>query len=75
MLKISTFFGRGLLLGLTFGIILDNGSGNKNIILATTPIIGVNVNSLPEIAAPCQPLFGDFESDFKKNFERTEKRE
>jgi hypothetical protein len=38
MLKISIFLGRGLIWGLTFGIILDNGSGDGNKIFATTPL-------------------------------------
>jgi hypothetical protein len=38
MLKISTFFEKPLLLRLTSGIILDNGSSDRNKIFATIPL-------------------------------------
>jgi len=46
-----------LIWGLTFGIILDNGSGGEKNIFANTPLCFIDVNSLLRIAAPCQPLF------------------
>jgi hypothetical protein len=44
-----------LILLLTFGIILENGSGDEKNIFATTPIMKHHVNSLPKIAAPVNP--------------------
>jgi len=59
MLKISTFFGVGLISVLTSAIILDNGNSGKNKNISNTPIMEPNVNSLSDIATPCQPLLGD----------------